>query len=137
MAADSVKGQELAVNAIDSSHMQSSSVGVDEIAGDAVGAGELVELHEHRSGLVEVVDGNAHNGVYESNTGTVTCGAGEQLLDASIDWIDDQGHEETALREIEIERAGDDSAEVTGIFDGGGAFQDPATFQAVATCIGS
>ena len=137
MAADSVKSQELADNAISSSHLKSSAVGKDEIGGDAVGAGELLDIHEHQTGLNDVVDGNAHNGVWESTDVTVSCTSGEQMLGASIEWVDDQGHEEVALSDINYSRGNSiDSATVTGIFDGGGGFNNPATFRAVATCIG-
>ncbi len=88
--------------------------------------------------MVDVVDGNAHNGVWESTEVTVSCTSGEQMLGASIEWVDDQGHEETALRDIDYSRGSSiDSATVTGIFDGGGGFNDFATFRAVATCIGN
>ena len=137
MAADSVRSQELADNAVSSAHLGSSSVGKDEIGAEAVGAGELLDVHEHQSGLIDVVDMNAHNGQWESDTGTVSCGANEQMLSASIEWIDDQDHAETALKSIDFNRGSTDSAQVTGIFDGGGGFNNPATFRAVATCIGS
>jgi hypothetical protein len=137
LAPDSVSSQELADNAIDSSHLKSSVVGKDEIGADAVGGGELVDIHEHQSGLIDVVDINAHNGQWESDTGTVSCSAGEQMLGATIEWVDDQAHAETALKTIDYSRGSTDSATVTGIFDGGGGFNNPATFRAVATCIGA
>ena len=137
MAADSVSSQELADNAINSSHLSSSSVGQDEIGADAVGAGELLDIHEHQSGLIDVIDNNAHNGTWGSDTGTVSCGAGEQMLGASLESIDDQQHAETALKSIDYSRGATDSATVTGIYDGGGGVNFPATFRAIATCIGS
>ena len=138
MAADSVRSQELADNAISSTHLKSSSVGQDEIGADAVGAGELLDIHEHQSGLIDVIDNNAHNGVWESSEVTVSCTSGEQMLGASIEWVDDQRHAETALKDIDYSRGSSiDSATVTGIFDGGGGFNVFATFRAVATCIGN
>ena len=138
MAADSVSSQELADNAIASSHLKSSVVGQDEIDADAVGAGELLDIHEHQIAPVHIVDGNAHDGEWVKSSGIVNCGEGEQMLGASIEWVDDQGHEETALRDIHyLRRDLIDSATVAGIFDGGGGGNNPASFRPVATCIGS
>ena len=87
--------------------------------------------------MTNVIDTTAHDGSWGFNTATVSCGLGEDLLSVSVDWTDDNGHNETAFGGVNtINRAVDpETASVRTGFDGGGAAADPAQFQAVATCI--
>jgi hypothetical protein len=145
LADNSVNARELVDNIIDDSDVVADAIGISEIAPDSVGGselisnqvggGELSELHEVASAFEFVEDGIAHDGAYGKGTATATCPPGEELLDASLDWTDDEDHNETAIAEIVIERSGDDSATVSGIFDGGGGPGAEAAFQAYATCI--
>jgi hypothetical protein len=68
----------------------------------------------------------------------VACGDSEDLLSASIDWTDANGHNERFLSDVEIDRVTTaDAAVVRGAFDGGGGTANPARFVAVATCLQS
>jgi hypothetical protein len=143
IAADSVASSELAQNAVNSSHLPAGAVGTEEIRSNAVtsghigagvvGAGELVEVHENWVAGTVYDNTNEHDGAWGQGSATVSCGAGEQLLGASLEWIDTVGHHEATLKEIRIERAGNDSATVVAIHDAGDVY---ASFRAVATCIG-
>lgn len=89
-------------------------------------------MRENFSDDVVVDDGVEHDGAYGIGAGRVACqSADEDLLGASINWLDDNNHNERFLSEVEIERSGTDSALVWGAFDGGGQ----AKFNAVATCL--
>ena len=114
-------------------------MGGAEIGSDVVGPAELGSIHEHRAAEF-ISDDTAHDGVYAIGAATVSCGANEDLLSVSIDWGDggaDVGHGEKMLANVPvIDRVGTDSATVEGAFDGGGGENDPASFEAVATCIG-
>ena len=65
----------------------------------------------------------------------MSCPSSEKLLTVSLDWIDNNNHNETIVaRGPTIDRSGDDSATIAGAFDGGGGAANPAAFQVVATC---
>ena len=146
LADNSVGSRELADGIIDDSDIVADAVGISEIRPDSVGgselidgqvgAGELFEIHEVASAFEFVTDGTAHDGNYGKGTATATCPPGEELLDANLEWTDEENHNETAVGEILIERDGDDSATASGIFDGGGGPGQQAAFMVFATCIG-
>lgn len=130
---ESIAGIDITDASITAAELAPDSVGSAAIASGAVGADELQTVHEHFSAATNIVDTTAHDGQYSTNTATVTCGAGEDLLGVSVDWTNTAGHNETMFTGVDsINRAGDDSAVVRVGFDGG---PGPATFQAVATCI--
>jgi hypothetical protein len=148
LANDAVSSSEIQDGAVDRLEIDTDAVGVPEIATDAVGGAEigpdvvgppeLSSIHEHRGGVF-FSDETAHDGIWAIGTGTVACGANEDLLSASIDWGNggaDVGHGEKALANVVIERVGTDSATVSGAFDGGGGEDELASFEPVATCIG-
>ncbi len=134
-----VGAAEIATGAVGAPEIATDSVGGAEIGSDVVGPAELGSIHEHRAAEF-ISDDTAHDGVYAIGAATVSCGANEDLLSVSIDWGDggaDVGHGEKMLANVPvIDRVGTDSATVEGAFDGGGGENDPASFEAVATCIG-
>jgi hypothetical protein len=127
LAPDSVTANEIAPDSVGSSEIQSGIVGADE----------LDTVHEHFSAVTDVQDTTAHDGAYGFNTQTVSCGLGEDLLSVSIDWTNDQGHNETVFGGVNtINRAVDpETATARVAFDGGGGAAAPGQFQVVATCI--
>lgn len=129
-------GVPLAPDSVTATEIAADSVGSSEIASGIVGADELDTIHEHVSAVTNVTDATAHDGAYGFATTNVSCGVGEDLLSVSIDWIDDNGHNETVFGGVNsISRAEPDTANVRASYDGGGGAADPAQFQAVATCI--
>jgi hypothetical protein len=133
IAADAVGSSEIAANAGGSSEIAADSVGSSEIVSGVVGADELDTVHEHFGPATNIVDGTAHDGIYQPSTSTVSCGVGEDLLSVSIDWTDLGGHNEVVMSGVDsISRGEPDSATVRVGYDGGAG---PATYQAVATCI--
>ena len=136
IADDAVHAPDLADHSVGGEHLRTNSVAKAEIAVGAVGGSELLNVHEHRSSAVPVFDHLPDDGFIGENGGDVSCGAGEQLLSASIDWTDTNGSSAAFLQEVEIDRTGtNDAAHVVGAFDGGGDHADLAEFEAVATCI--
>jgi hypothetical protein len=123
----------LAPDSVTANEIAPDSVGSSEIVSGIVGADELDTIHEHFSATTNVADGTAHDGLYSTATATVSCGAGEDLLGVSIDWINLPGHGEVITSGVDsINRADPETATVRAGFDGGAG---PAQFQAVATCI--
>jgi hypothetical protein len=142
IAADVVGRDEIAADAVGTSEIAVDSVGKFAIGIDQVGANELDEVHEHESDEVVVEDGAAHDGAYGIASVRVACGFDtEDLLSVSVDWIDDNGHAERFLADVEIDRGNTasevDAAVVRGAFDGGGGSANPAKFVAHATCLQS
>jgi len=136
IADDAVHAPDLADHSVDSEHLRTNSVAKSEISVGAVGGSELLNVHEHRSSGFTVFDPLPQDGIMGHNTGEVSCGTGEQLLSASIDWTDTNGNDEAFLKEVEIDRTGtQDTAQVTGVFDGGGDHSNLGEFDAIATCI--
>jgi hypothetical protein len=137
IATHAVGNSEIAANSVDTTKIGLEAVSKPDLASNAVGADAIVELHEHTGAIEFVHDGVAHDGAYAKETTTVSCPFTEKLVSVSIDWIDDNSHNETGLGNVpEIDRSGDDTATVSAIYDGGGGADDPAVFQAVATCFG-
>jgi hypothetical protein len=129
---DGVGGAEIATGAVDSSEIAADAVGTSEIAIQSVGAEQLDFVIERRSPAVFVTDGTAHDGAYAKGTTTVSCERDELLLNVSVDWLSDAGHNETALADEELEYfSPEQTATVAGAFDGG----ETASFQAVAACL--
>jgi hypothetical protein len=130
---DSVGTSEIATNGVGASEIVDDSVGSAEIASGIVGADELDTIHEHFGAATDVVDGTAHDGIYQPSTSTVSCGTGEDLLSVSVDWTALGGHNEVVTSGVDsITRGEPDTATVRVGYDGGAG---PATYQAVATCI--
>jgi hypothetical protein len=131
---ESLSSLDLGVNSVGASEIASDNVGSSEIASNSVGASELQTVHEHAGAVTNITDGTAHDGAYASNTSTVACGAGEDLLSVSVDWVTLGGHNELVFSGVqEIDRSTDpDTATVRVAYDGGA---NVAQFQAVATCI--
>jgi hypothetical protein len=134
---ESLSSLDLGTDSVGSSEIAADIVGSSEIAPNVVGADELDTIHEHNSPVTNIIDTTVHDGAYGFATATATCGAGEELLSVSVDWIDDNGHNETVFGGLlnPIDRVDPMSATVQVAFDGGGGAANPATFQAVATCI--
>jgi hypothetical protein len=137
IATDAVRGDEIRTNSIDTTDLNFDSVTKPDLDDDAVGAASIVELHEHVGTIEPIEDATAHDGAWQDNTGSVSCPSTEKLLTVSLDWIDNNNHNETIVaRGPTIDRSGDDSATIVGAFDGGGGAANPAAFQVVATCFG-
>jgi len=137
IATDAVRGDEIRTNSIDTTDLDFDSVTKPDLGDEAVGASSIVELHEHVGTIEPIEDATAHDGAWQDNTGSVSCPSSEKLLTVSLDWIDNNNHNETIIaRGPTIDRSGDDTAIVTGAFDGGGGAANPAAFQVVATCFG-
>ena len=137
IAADAVGSGKIPTGAIDASEIDFDAVGKAELAENSVGASSIVELHEHEGTIRAVEDGTAHDGAFGVAVGTVSCFSSEKMISASVDWLQTNNHNETFLANApEFDRSGDDTATVIGAYDGGGGVGNPATFQAVATCLG-
>ena len=137
IATDAVRGDEIRVNSIDTTDLDFDSVTKPDLDDNAVGAASIVELHEHVGTIEPIEDATAHDGAWQDNTGSVSCPSNEKLLTVSLDWIDNNNHNETIVaRGPTIDRTGDDFATIVGAFDGGGGAANPAAFQVVATCFG-
>jgi hypothetical protein len=132
---ESLTSLDLGIDSVSSSEIAADSVGSSEIAPGIVGADELATIHEHTGAATNVVDGTAHDGIYATSTSTVPCGTGEDLLSVTVDWTNLAGHGEVVFGGVvAINRAADpQTATVRASFDGGAG---PATYTAVATCIG-
>jgi hypothetical protein len=135
LADGAVTSAKLAIDSVGAAQIAPDSVGSSEIVAGVIGARELSSIHEHFGAATNVIDGTAHDGLYATSTSTVSCGIGEDLLSVSVDWTNLAGHGEVVFSGVDaINRATDpQTATVRVAFDGGAG---PATYQAVATCIG-
>ena len=147
IALGAVGASEIAIESVGSPEIENESIGSGDIAFDAVGKSELddnavgarniVELHEHEGTTEFVQDGTAHDGAYGVATGAVSCPLTEKMVSVSLDWVETNGHNETFVANVpEIDRSGDDTARITGAYDGGGGVGNSAIFHTVATCLG-
>jgi hypothetical protein len=135
--AESVGSNKVADDSLGAIDLAPDSVGSSEIVSNVVGADELDLIHEHFSGVTDITDTTAHDGAYGFAQTTVSCGFGEDLLSVSIDWIDDNLHNETVFGGVDdISRFTNPQTATARVgFDGGGGAADPAQFQVVATGI--
>jgi hypothetical protein len=137
IASEGVGSPEIENESIGSGDIAFDAVGKSELDDDAVGARSIVELHEHEGTTEFVHDGTAHDGAYGVATGTVSCPLTEKMVSVSLDWVETNGHNETFVANVpEIDRSGDDTARITGAYDGGGGVGNSAIFHTVATCLG-
>ena len=137
IASEGVGSPEIENESIGSGEIDFDAVGKAELDDNAVGASSIVELHEHEGTTEFVQDGTAHDGAYGVATGTVSCPGTEKMVSVSLDWVETNGHNETFVANVpEIDRSGDDTARITGAYDGGGGFGNAAVFHTVATCLG-
>ncbi len=132
LANDAVTNPKIANDAVTSTKIAADSVGSSEIVPGVVGAEELETIHEHFGPETEITDVTAHDGSYATQSATVSCGAGEDLLSVSVDWTATAGHNERNFAGASITRGATDSATVEVDFDGGASV---AKFRPVATCI--
>ena len=134
---ESVGSPEIENESIGSGDIAFDAVGKSELDDNAVGARNIVELHEHEGTTEFVQDGTAHDGAYGVATGAVSCPLTEKMVSVSLDWVETNGHNETFVANVpEIDRSGDDTARITGAYDGGGGVGNSAIFHTVATCLG-
>jgi hypothetical protein len=143
LAADSVRNFEIAAGEVRGSEIAENAIGSGEIAGDQVGALELKGIHEHASSEEIVIDDIGRDAIWGRARHSVSCEPNEDLLSASVDWVEREPPEpgeavrEEALAEIEIDRIGTDVATAEVISDTGGRVDDNdfARFRVVATCL--
>jgi hypothetical protein len=95
LAESSVRGEEIQSEAVESADIAFDAVGKSELDSNAVGADSIVELHDHTGELGSVTDGVAHDGAYGTDTVTVSCPSTEKLVSWSLDWTDNNDHNET------------------------------------------
>jgi hypothetical protein len=134
IANDAVTSEKILVDSVSTSEIAPDSIGRSEIIDGIIGASELDNIHEH-VGLATSISSDpvAHDGSYTLGTASVSCGTGEDLLSASVDWTVSGGHNERMTVGVSsISRGEPDTAIVEAAYDGG---PNTATFTPVATCI--
>lgn len=128
-----VTNAKIANDAVNAAKIAADSVGSSEIVSGVVGSDELDTVHEHPGAERNITDTTAHDGLYEIDSASVSCGVGEDLLSVSVDWTASGGHNERVTTGVTtITRGEPDSATVEVAYDGGAAV---ATWRPVATCI--
>jgi hypothetical protein len=129
----SVLNAEIANNAVTSGKILDNSIEAADIGSGAVGADELGTVHEHFGPLTNIADVTAHDGSYATSTAAVSCGAGEDLLSATVDWTNSGGHNErNFVGVLSTDRGEPETAVVEVNYDGGAT---TASYQPVAYCL--
>lgn len=120
LADGAVGNTEIAADAVTSDKIGVGEVTTGDIEDNTIGASELDDLHTHNTLPIAVAGGVANNGALNTETGTASCGADEDLYSWSLRWTTYAGTEDVstisttpdfAADSVEVEAGTDEASD--------------------------